>query len=144
MAEWTNAPVSKTGWGETPSQVQILYPPPSPRRSFSEVGLRQIYAWLRRDKVRFQHDEVLTKSVLSNFMYYVYSLKCKSGYYVGCTDNLEDRIDRHQKGHVPATAKHLPIKLDFYIAIENKYKAFEFEKYLKSGSGRAFINKHLS
>ena len=77
-------------------------------------------------------------------MYYVYSLKCKDGYYVGCTDNLKDRIDRHQKGHVPATAKRLPIKLDFYIAIADKYKAFEFEKYLKSGSGRAFINKHLS
>ena len=76
-------------------------------------------------------------------MYYVYSLKCKDGYYVGCTDDLKDRIDRHQKGHVPATAKRLPVKLDFYVAIENKYKAFEFEKYLKSGSGRAFINKHL-
>ncbi|TRZ64951.1 MAG: GIY-YIG nuclease family protein, partial [Spirochaetia bacterium] len=30
-----------------------------------------------------------------------------------------------------------------YITFNDKYKAFEFEKYLKSGSGRAFINKHL-
>ena len=29
MAEWPNAPHSKCGWGEIPSQVQILYPPPS-------------------------------------------------------------------------------------------------------------------
>jgi predicted GIY-YIG superfamily endonuclease len=76
-------------------------------------------------------------------MWYVYSLKCKDGYYVGCTDNLDERIERHKNGHVPATAGHLPIELDFYFASENKYKAFEFEKYLKSGSGRAFINKHL-
>ena len=76
-------------------------------------------------------------------MYYVYNLKCKDGYYVGCTDNLKERIYRHQKGRVPATAKRLPLKLDFYFAINNRYKAFEFEKYLKSGSGRAFINKHL-
>lgn len=76
-------------------------------------------------------------------MYYVYSLKCKDGYYVGCTDNLKDRLGRHQKRQVPATANRLPIKLDFYFAIDDKYKAFEFEKYLKSGSGRAFINKHL-
>ena len=76
-------------------------------------------------------------------MYYVYSLKCKDGYYVGCTDNLKDRIKRHQKGYIPATANHLPIQLDFYIAVDDKYKAFKFEKYLKSGSGRAFINKHL-
>lgn len=28
LAERSKAPVSKTGWGEIPSQVQILYPPP--------------------------------------------------------------------------------------------------------------------
>ncbi|HCP08347.1 MAG TPA: hypothetical protein DIT25_00925 [Candidatus Moranbacteria bacterium] len=76
-------------------------------------------------------------------MHYVYSLKCKEGYYIGCTDDLKDRINRHAKGNVPATANRLPIKLEFYLAIENKYKAFEFEKYLKSGSGRAFTKKHF-
>jgi len=76
-------------------------------------------------------------------MYYIYSLKCKNGYYVGCTDNIQDRLDRHKKGNVPATANHLPITLEFYFATEDKYQAFEFEKYLKSGSGRAFINKHF-
>jgi len=45
---------------------------------------------------------------------------------------------------VPATATLLPIKLVSYIAIQDKYKAFEFEKYLKSGSGRAFIKRHLT
>ena len=76
-------------------------------------------------------------------MYYVYSLKCRDGFYIGCTDNIEDRVERHQKSHVPATANRLPVKLEFYIAMENRYKAFEFEKYLKSGSGRAFIKKHF-
>lgn len=61
-------------------------------------------------------------------MYYVYSLKCKDGYY---------------EGNVLATKNRLPISIEFYFAIIDKYKAFEFEKYLKSGSGRAFINKHL-
>lgn len=76
-------------------------------------------------------------------MHYVYSLKCKDGYYIGCTDDLKDRLVRHQKGQVPATKSRLPVKLDFYFSIRDKYKAFELEKYLKSGSGRAFINKHL-
>ncbi|MBI5045848.1 MAG: GIY-YIG nuclease family protein [Candidatus Niyogibacteria bacterium] len=76
-------------------------------------------------------------------MYYVYSLKCKDGYYVGCTDDLKKRLEKHKKGYVPATLNRLPMELDFYFAINNKYKAFEFEKYLKSGSGRAFINRHL-
>ena len=76
-------------------------------------------------------------------MYYIYSLKCKDGYYLGCTNNLKDRIDRHRKGQILATANRLPIKLDFYFAIVDKYKAFEFEKYLKSGSGRAFLKRHF-
>ena len=76
--------------------------------------------------------------------YFVYILKCSDGdLYTGCTENMEERIERHSKGHVPATATRLPIKLIAYIAFEDKYKVFEFEKYLKSGSGRAFIKRHL-
>lgn len=75
--------------------------------------------------------------------YYVYILKCNDGLpYTGCTDDLKDRIDRHQKGNVPATKARLPIKLISYFAFSNKYSAFNFEKYLKSGSGRAFLKKH--
>ena len=76
-------------------------------------------------------------------MYYIYSLRCKEGYYIGCTENLEERLERHQKGYVPATTDRLPIELEFYFAAQNKYTAFKLEKYFKSGSGRAFINKHL-
>lgn len=78
-------------------------------------------------------------------MHYIYSLKCKDGYYyVGCTDDIQERLDRHKKGSVPATVNRLPVALEFYFATEDKYKVFDFEKYLKSGSGRAFINKHFT
>ena len=53
-------------------------------------------------------------------------------------------MGRHEKGYVPATANRLPIELEFYFAIPDKYKAFEFEKYLKTGSGRQFTKKTLS
>jgi len=56
-------------------------------------------------------------------MFYIYSLKCKNGYYVGCTEDLKDRLLRHQKGQVPATADRLPTELDFYFTIKDKYKA---------------------
>jgi len=77
-------------------------------------------------------------------MYYIYSLKCQDGYYVGCTDDLRSRLERHERGFVPATKNRLPVELHFYFATKDKYRAFEFEKYLKSGSCRAFINKHFS
>ncbi len=76
-------------------------------------------------------------------MFYVYSLKCIDGFYIGCTCDLKERLERHNNGYVTATKDRLPVELDFYVAIKDKYKAFEFEKYLKSGSGRAFIKKHL-
>jgi len=77
-------------------------------------------------------------------MYCVYILWCSDKRtYVGCTDNLKDRIERHKNGHVPATKSRLPVKLVCYFAFSNKYKAFDFEKYLKSGSGRAFLKRHL-
>jgi predicted GIY-YIG superfamily endonuclease len=50
---------------------------------------------------------------------------------------------RHKKGYIFATKERRPIKLINYVAFENKYKAFEFEIYLKSGSSRAFIKKHF-
>ncbi len=77
-------------------------------------------------------------------MWYVYILKCFGGeLYTGCTNDLKDRINRHNNGFVSATKGRRPFELKNYIAFNNKYKAFEFEKYLKSGSGRAFIKKHF-
>lgn len=77
-------------------------------------------------------------------MQYVYILKCRDGLpYTGCTQDLKARFERHTSGHVPATKFRLPVELVFYCAFKDKYKAFEFEKYLKSGSGRAFAEKRL-
>ncbi|MDO8662251.1 MAG: GIY-YIG nuclease family protein [Candidatus Omnitrophota bacterium] len=77
-------------------------------------------------------------------MYYVYILRCVDGkLYTGCTNDLRDRVMRHQSGWVPATKDRLPIELESYFAFKDKYKAFSFEKYLKSGSGRAFLKKRL-
>ncbi|HLD25724.1 MAG TPA: GIY-YIG nuclease family protein [Candidatus Andersenbacteria bacterium] len=87
-------------------------------------------ARLRRDK--------------SASMNYVYILKCSDNrYYVGCTNNLKDRINRHEKGHIPATVDRLPVELTHYSAFLNSHQAFAFEKYLKSGSGRSFMKRHL-
>ena len=77
-------------------------------------------------------------------MYSVYILKCADGKaYTGCTENLKERLQRHDNGYVPATENRRPVTLLTYVVFSDKYRAFEFEKYLKSGSGRAFIKKHL-
>ena len=76
--------------------------------------------------------------------YYVYILELKDGrHYAGCTVNLKERYNRHSKGRVPATRSHLPLKLVWCCSFPDRYKAYKFELYLKSGSGRAFAIRHL-
>ena len=77
-------------------------------------------------------------------MFYVYILKCNDDKtYIGCANNLKERISKHQAAQIPATKFRLPIRLISYFGFSNKYIAFKFEKYLKSGSGRAFMKKHF-
>ena len=77
-------------------------------------------------------------------MWYVYILKCSDGHpYTGCTSDLKERMQRHRNGQVESTKSRLPVTLVTYIGFSDKYKAFYFEKYLKSGSGRAFARKRL-
>lgn len=77
-------------------------------------------------------------------MYWVYVLKCNdNGFYIGCTDNLKGRFDKHSRGYVGATKYRLPVVIEMYFCFKDKHIAFNFEKYLKSGSGRAFTKKHF-
>jgi len=79
-----------------------------------------------------------------NELWYVYILKCEyDKIYTGCTNNLTERIKRHNLGQVEATKRLLPVSLITYIVFDNKYRAFNFERYLKKGSGRAFAKRHL-
>ena len=76
--------------------------------------------------------------------WYVYILKCKYGrIYTGCTNDLESRIKRHKAGQVEVTKRLLPVSLETYVVFNNKYIAYNFERYLKKGSGRSFAKRHL-
>ncbi len=78
-------------------------------------------------------------------MYYVYILKSlKLGIlYYGYTEDLKRRFEEHNSGKSQFTKGYLPWKLVWYCAFEEEQKAKEFELYLKSGSGKAFVYKRL-
>ena len=78
-------------------------------------------------------------------MWYVYFLKSekKDWNYVGSTSNLETRFEDHQSGNVQSTKHYRPFSLQAYIALKDEKKARELEKYFKTGSGRAFMNKRI-
>ncbi len=78
-------------------------------------------------------------------MIYVYILQSLTfdHFYVGITEDLRARLRKHNAGEVSHTAKYIPRRLKTYVAFSDRQKAVEFEKYLKSASGRAFAKKRL-
>jgi len=77
------------------------------------------------------------------YVYIVRSVSSPDQEYIGATADLKGRMADHNAGKSTHTAKSMPWKLVWYSAFPDKYKALEFEKYLKSHSGRAFAKKHF-
>ncbi len=80
-------------------------------------------------------------------MWYVYILRSKSTpeqEYTGTTSDLRRRFSEHNAGRSFHTAKYVPWQLLWYCAFPDKNQALNFEKYLKSHSGRAFASKRLT
>ncbi len=77
-------------------------------------------------------------------MYYVYVLKQKDSvhYYVGYTSNLLKRLKQHQE-NLTISTRSRQWQLVYYFACHNQLVAMKFERYLKTGSGRAFTIKHF-
>jgi putative endonuclease len=73
-------------------------------------------------------------------MHYVYILRSEideKRFYAGLTDDLRARLKNHNAGRVPRTAEWKPWRLKTYIAFGDRSRASEFERCLKSASGRA-------
>jgi putative endonuclease len=79
-------------------------------------------------------------------MHYVYIIQSQissNRYYIGSTKNLDNRLKQHNAGEGNHTSKYAPWQRIVTIAFTEKNKALKFERYLKSGSGRAFAKRHF-
>lgn len=79
-------------------------------------------------------------------MYYVYLLQSQSQPtqdYIGLTRDLRKRLAQHNNATSPHTKKFRPWELLAYFAFKSEATAAAFERYLKSGSGRAFARRHF-
>ena len=77
------------------------------------------------------------------YVYILQSLADTERFYTGITDNLDGRLSKHNSGSVTHTAKYRPWRIKSYMAFSDGDRALAFEKYLKSGSGRAFAKARL-
>jgi len=78
-----------------------------------------------------------------HYVYVIESIKFPSEIYIGLTDDLRKRFAAHNSGQSNHTRKFKPWRLVAYCAFVNSTTAVAFERYLKSGSGRAFVRKRL-
>ena len=78
-----------------------------------------------------------------SYVYILRSVNHPDHYYVGHTDDLHQRLKRHNAGEVVHTSKLRPWRIKTAIAFTESDQAIRFERYLKTSSGRAFAKKRL-
>ena len=62
---------------------------------------------------------------------------------VGLSSDVAARLVHHNAGRCPHTARRRPWELHVVIEFRDEPTAIRFERYLKSGSGRAFAKRHF-
>ena len=77
------------------------------------------------------------------YVYILESVRSPNQRYIGLTPDLKQRFTDHNAGRSPHTWKYKPWNLVAYLAFADERTGVEFEQYLKSGSGRAFLARHF-
>jgi putative endonuclease len=77
--------------------------------------------------------------------FFVYILKSlKDGhFYIGQTNNLTNRLLRHNNGEVASTKNRRPIVLIYKESFQSRAEAINREKYLKSLKSSVYIKNKI-
>lgn len=125
--------------GATPTPATILRLEPSTARCQAKDVLHS----LGDGGLFFQSVPSYGWQAIMFYTYVIESIPVPKERYFGHTTNLKQRLSDHDTGKCVHTSKFKPWKLKLYVAFETIEQAQHFEKYLKSGSGHAFANRHL-
>ena len=133
-------------WG---SQVRILSAPPSFAGAARRRRMPRRSVWRRRASLRNRVERSgygsasYPKMVYFHYVYILESQLEDEHFYVGLTEDVKARLAKHNSGEVPHTSKFKPWRIKTAIAFTDPNRAAAFERYLKSGSGRAFAKRHF-
>ena len=75
------------------------------------------------------------------FVYVLRSDADHDHHYVGITSDVAARLEWHNHGPCGHTIRHRPWSLVVVMEFPTEQEAVRFERYLKSGSGRAFSKR---
>ena len=76
-------------------------------------------------------------------MFYVYLLKSDvdATFYVGYTENLEQRLEQHNSGESKYTSRKITWKLVYFEHFETKSEALKRELFLKKQRNKEFYQR---
>jgi predicted GIY-YIG superfamily endonuclease len=77
------------------------------------------------------------------FVYILRSVSDPARFYTGVTSSVPNRLEWHNHGPSGYTVQGRPWTLVVSIQFADTATARRFERYLKSGSGRAFTKRHF-
>jgi putative endonuclease len=78
------------------------------------------------------------------YVYILRSISQPDKLYVGLTENLERRLAEHNSGSQIYSRRYAPWEMVTYVAFSDPTVAADFEKYLKTPSGKALCRKRLT
>jgi putative endonuclease len=63
-------------------------------------------------------------------------------FYVGSTNDLQDRLNRHNSGYERFTSKGLPWRLVHFIECNDRKEAYNLEMKIKARGIRRYLEDH--
>ena len=78
-------------------------------------------------------------------MYYVYVLLSKKddNFYIGFTEDIQQRLDEHNEGKNVSTKLRRPLSLIYSEGHTSKFDALRRERYFKTTKGKATLKQIL-
>jgi putative endonuclease len=76
-------------------------------------------------------------------VYVIISENHPDRYYIGFSLRPNDRLTEHNAGKNPSTVAFQPWRFAAILSFPSEKQARRFEHYLKGGSGRAFLRRHI-
>jgi putative endonuclease len=80
----------------------------------------------------------------NRFVYVLRSDVDSARHYVGTTSDADQRLEWHNHEPCGHTVSYRPWSVLVSLEFPDEQSAVRFEKYLKSGSGRAFVKRHFA
>ena len=77
------------------------------------------------------------------YAYVLYSPTHKK-YYKGHCENLQERLNEHNKGKTKSTKAFVPWEVVYYEIFSTRHEAIKRETYFKTAAGRRYLSKKIN